>query len=131
METNTPTAGRALSAVEPRIPDPGIKPRQSPGAVGKAPPIPVFLEQESELHAPRTLSYQTPPGWVGVPLAGCASAALAEPSCPRANTANACPSYTALQRQTDNPPVWPGNGHQESGMGARVMGRSDENELNR
>lgn len=55
----------------------------APGAVEKPQLIPGFPRADAAgplLHAPWTLSYLTPPGRVGVPLAGCAGAAQAEPN---------------------------------------------------
>lgn len=96
----------------------GVPP--APGPVGKPrliPGIPGADAAGLSLHAPRTLSYQKLPKLVGVPLAGCAGAARAEPD--PVSTINA-----ALERPPDlgpkrAPREWPG---------MRVMGRADEGE---
>lgn len=104
--TGTPGFGAGV----PPAPAPVGKPRLILG-------IPGADAAGLPLHAPRTRSYQTLPELVGVPLAGCASAARAEPD--PASTIN-----TALERPPDLAPKrapreWPD---------MRVMGRADEGE---
>ncbi|XP_043743903.1 translation initiation factor IF-2-like [Cervus elaphus] len=75
----------------------GARVPPAPGPVGKPWLIPGFPGADAgglSLHAPRTLSYLTLPGLVGVPLAGCAGAARAEPD--PGSTINA-----ALERPPD------------------------------
>lgn len=78
----------------------GARVPPAPGPVGKPRLIPGFPGADAgglSLHAPQTLSYLTLPGLVGVPLAGCAGAARAEPD--PASTIN-----TALERPPDLAP---------------------------
>lgn len=70
--------GAPLSLVEPRSQSRGLGPASPLEQQGSPRRFLVFPEQASRPHAPQTLSYQTPPGRVEVPLAGCAGAARAE-----------------------------------------------------
>ena len=111
-----PPAGRA-SHWSPSIRSRGPTSPWTSGEPRLIPGIPGADAARLSLHAPRTLSYQMLPELVGVPLAGCAGAARAEPD--PVSTIN-----TALERPPDLAPKrapleWPD---------MRVMGRADEGE---